>query len=168
MATKANGIPAENTYYQILCKQSGKAIEAADTECIYMNVPGRGKRQQFSFVPAEGGYYKIIGRETGKALDIILAGCENGAQIHQWEVTGADNQLWTLEPGDKGCFFIKSKASGRCLDIVGMSMEDGARIQIWDDMRGDNQQWMLREVKAPGPRKSAVKKAPGKKAAAKS
>ena len=150
------------TYYQILSKQSGKAIEASDNDAVYMSLPTGGENQQFRFEPVEGGW-RIVSRATGKALDIILAGTENGAQIHQWDVTGADNQHWTVEKASRGCVVIKSALSGRCLDIVGMSLEAGARIQIWDDMQGDNQQWKLKAVDAP--KAPAAKKAPARKAA---
>lgn len=156
------------TYYQIVSKQSGKAIEASDNDAVYMNEPTGGENQQFRFEAVEGGW-RIVSRTTGKALDIILAGTENGAQIHQWDVTGADNQHWTVEKASRGCVVIKSKLSGRCLDIVGMSLEAGARIQIWDDMQGDNQQWKLKAVNAPAkkaPAKKAAEKAPARKAAA--
>lgn len=94
------------------------------------------------------GLYKLENKLTGKVLDVINAGSQNGAWLHQWDYIGKDNQLWTLEPAADGRWKVRSKLSGRVLDIVGMSQENGARLQIWDDVDGENQAWKFTEVKA--------------------
>lgn len=160
---------APDAYYQIISRQSGKALEASEDGAVYMNDPGNGESQQFGFVPAADGSWRIVSRLTGKVLDVIWDGRENGAQIHQWDETGADNQLWTVETVSRWYVTLKAKASGRCLDIVGMSTEAGARVQIWDDVRGVNQQWRLKEVGSPAKAeaKPAAKKPSAQKPAAK-
>ena len=173
-AASSRKTPAKGTDYQIISKQSGKAIEVSDNEAVYLNEPSTAPNQQFTFLPTEDGFYQIVSRENGKALDIILGGTQNGAQIHQWPIHGGDNQLWAVESAGRGVYLLRAKASGRCLDVVGMSKENGVRIQIWDDVNGENQQWLLKAIKkAPstakktGTTKTAAKKAaPVKKAAA--
>ena len=110
------------------------------------------------------GLYKLENKLTGKVLDVINAGSQNGAWLHQWDYIGKDNQLWTLEPAADGRWKVRSKLSGRVLDIVGMSQENGARLQIWDDVDGENQAWKFTEVKAA--KKPAAKKTAAKSAAA--
>lgn len=147
--------------YQLLVKKSKLAIAAENDETVCLAAPAAQEVQEWNLV-AVGDCYKIACRQNGRVLDVILAGTENGAQIHLWEFTGADNQLWTLEPAGSGYYKIKSKSSGKVLDIAGMAAVEGARVQIWDDVDGDNQKWKLQEVK-PAAKKTAAKKAPAAK-----
>lgn len=150
--------------YQIVVKKSEFVIAAEDAEVVSLAASAESGAQQWNLVPV-GDSYKIVCKENGKVLDIILAGTENGAQIHLWEFTGADNQLWDLVSAGSGYYKIKSKASGKCLDVAGMVAVEGARVQIWDDVNGDNQKWKLKALKAPAAKKPAAKKAAAPKTA---
>lgn len=161
-----NGISAEK-YYRLVSKMSGKAIDAETDEALWMGKSSRKETQLFSFVPVEDGWYRIVHKKTGKVLDIMLAGVNDGAQIHLWDFTGADNQLWSLEPAGKDCYKIKSKASGKCVDIVALSMEEEARIQIWEDVGGESQVWVLKEAKIAAKKAETAGKTEVKKPAAK-
>ncbi len=137
----------EGAYYIILSAHSGKAVTAGVNNTIYMGAATGAESQQWSFVPV-GECYKLVNRWTGDVADVILAGVENGSQVHQWEDLGKENQLWSLEITSQGLYKIKSKLSGKCLDVVGISQEEGARLQIWEDLEGENQLWTLADNKA--------------------
>lgn len=160
-------------FYKIISKRTEKALTGIGGEEVAMIASAEG--QEWKFEEVADGWLKIVSKDSGKVLDIILGGTENGAQIHQWDYTGADNQLWRVESAGRCVYKIVSKASGKCLDVVGMTDEDGARVQIWEDVAGENQTWKIQAVKAkpsaakaPEAKKTAVeKKAPAKKSAAK-
>lgn len=155
--------------YRISSTQSSKAIDSTDSVSVQMAKTSRRESQLFSILPVEKDIYQIIHKKSGKVLDVMLAGVNDGAQVHLWEYTGADNQLWLIEPCGDGLVKIKSKASGKCLDVVGMSTEEGALLQIWEDVDGENQKWDLKAVavKAAAPKAAKPEKAatPKKKAA---
>ena len=136
--------PQAGAYYAIVSAHSGKAVTAGVNNRLYMGEATGGENQQWAFVPV-GEWYKLVNRFTGDVADVILAGVENGAQLHQWEDLEADNQLWALEPAREGLWKLKSKPSGKCLDVVGISQEEGASLQIWEDLDGENQLWKLLE-----------------------
>lgn len=144
-------------FYKIISKRTEKALTGINGEEIAIVASAEG--QEWKFEEVSDGWVKIVSKDSGKVLDIILGGTENGAQVHQWEYTGADNQLWRVESAGRFVYKIVSKASGKCLDVVGMTDEDGARVQIWEDVAGENQTWKIQAVKA----KSSVAKAPAEK-----
>ena len=162
MAEKKNtagkgSLPGNGMYYQIISVGNGLAIEASETDDVFLKKPSRKICQQFQAVDAGNGFFQLINKQSKKALDIIWAGTQDGSFVHQWEPAGADNQLWSFYPAGKDICLIKAKSSGKCLDIAEMSAEEGAHLQIWEDVGGENQKWKLKEVKA------AVKKVGTKK-----
>ena len=90
-------------YYRILSARSGKAMEADANNRIQMYDVTNAANQFWAFEPADGDGYRIVNRQSGEVVDVILAGTENGAQIHQWEDVGAENQKWLLVPAANGC-----------------------------------------------------------------
>lgn len=162
-----------NTYYTIVSKQSGKALEIEgeskkEGALIQLSQPNGSMVQQWKAVKgSETGYVKWVNRHSGMVLDVIKAGMEDGAWTHQWVDVGAQSQQWLVQPDDDGNAKLISKRSGKCLDVVGMSQEDGAHVQIWTDTDGDNQKWILTPVKAKAPSsgKKTVKKTPAAKTA---
>lgn len=158
-----------NRYYTIVSEQSKKALEAGANNAIYMNDADGSEGQQWSFVPA-ADCYSIVSRQTGEVIDILLAGTEDGAQIHQWEEIGVESQQWIVAHAKKGTYKIFAKTSGKCLDVVGISGENGAHVQIWEDLDGENQHWLIEDptaAKLQSPKKPAAKKPAAKKPAAK-
>lgn len=149
---KKEPVPAGNLkgYYLITAKRNGKAIEIEGSSpdngaLVQLCTPTGAENQQWKLVPVSGEYFQLQCRVSGKVMDVINAGTENGAWIHQWDYAGPDidNQIWYLVPAQDGYFKIKSKQSDKCLDIVGISEAEGARVQIWEDLDGDNQKWKL-------------------------
>lgn len=137
--------------YTITSKLSGKAVTACGETEVRMFSPTGEADQQWMLEETQTGAYRLLSKATGKALDIILAGENNGAQLHQWESAAAPTQGWKLERTEDGCCKIKSAVSGKCLDIVDISLLDDARLQIWEDLDGENQKWMLTALAAPKP-----------------
>ena len=153
-------------FYTITSKLSGKAVTACGESEVRMFEPTEEDRQQWKLVAADTGAYRLISKTTGKALDIMLAGENDGAQLHQWkEDISAPTQSWVLEQTQDGSYKIKSAVSGKCMDIVDISMQDDARLQIWEDLDGENQKWMLNALAAPKPARKP--RAPKKEATAK-
>lgn len=154
MPRKKSEISADR-YYTIVAKQSGKVLQADEDGMVRIYHANGQEEQQWRFEPA-GEFYKIISKHTGQLLDIILAGSENGAHIHQWDDLGAENQLWMLRQEADGSYAILAKSCGRCLDVAGLSQADGSSLQIWDDVGGENQRWQL--LPLPAPRKPVTRK----------
>ena len=147
-------------FYTITSKLSGKAVTACGESEVRMFAPTEEDRQQWKLVAADTGAYRLISKTTGKALDIMLAGENDGAQLHQWkEDISAPTQSWVLEQTQDGSYKIKSAVSGKCMDIVDISMQDDARLQIWEDLDGENQKWMLNALAAPPAKPKAAKPA---------
>lgn len=159
--TKKGGLFDTAADYTITSKLSGKAITACGDIDIRMFSPTGAENQQWKLLEAAGGAYRLLSKATGKAMDIILAGENDGAQLHQWEDLAVASQCWKIEQTQDGCCKIKSALSGKCLDIVDISMLDDARLQIWEDLDGDNQKWELHALNAPKPARKprAAKKA---------
>lgn len=152
-------------YYTITSKLSGKAVTACgDTEVRMFTLTGEDN-QQWKLAQADSGAYRLISKATGKALDIILAGENDGAQLHQWEDISAPTQSWRFEQTQDGSYKLKSSVSGKCLDIVDISALDDARLQIWEDLDGENQKWALNALPAPKPARNP--RTPKKESAAK-
>ena len=165
---KTKKTPAKSTIsaeklYLLVSRHSGKAVEASQEEAVTLQKAARRTAQYWRVEPAGDATVKLISAATGKALDIVWNGTENGAQIHQWEYVGGENQQWILESVGGDAYKLKSLASGKCLDVVDMSCEDGALLQIWEDVNGENQQWILKEVKLPAPKAKTTKKTSPKK-----
>ncbi|MBS6249886.1 MAG: RICIN domain-containing protein [Clostridiales bacterium] len=153
-------------FYTITSKLSGKAVTACGESEVRMFAPTEEECQQWKLVAADDGAYRLISKTTGKALDIMLAGENDGAQLHQWkEDISAPTQSWVLEQTQDGSYKIKSAVSGKCMDIVDISMQDDARLQIWEDLDGENQKWMLNALAAPKPARKP--RAPKKETTAK-
>jgi LysM repeat protein len=89
------------------------------------------------------GYYQIVSKHSGKVLDVQGASTDNGAEIIQYQPTGADNQLWQLVQASGNYYQIVSKQSGKVLDVQGGSTEDGAQVVQYQPTGGDNQLWNL-------------------------
>ena len=166
-----------DAYYTIAAKLSGKVMEAGraeepQDELVSLMDPDGSDRQLWKLQPDEDGCYKLIGKASGKALDIIAAGINDGAWVHQWDaIEHVGSQMWYIEPAEDGCYTIKAHFTHKCLDVVGLSQEAGARLQIWEDLGGDNQKWVIAEAKAakkPAAKSSkaaSAKKSPAKTAA---
>ena len=92
-----------NENYVIVSVRSSKAMEAKNDTVMMMEQTGADS-QVWTFVDNGDGCWKIVSKATGKVMDVMLAGTQNGAQIHQWDDLGAENQLWLAEQQADGFF----------------------------------------------------------------
>ena len=107
--------------------------------------------QSFSIthVAGTGGYYKICFGSNGRCLDIESnpATVSNGNNIHLWDFTGGDNQLWKIERNSDGSFTIRSrKNTDFVLDVNGGTMAQGTNLQLYESNNSDAQKWLLEPV----------------------
>lgn len=93
--------------------------------------------------------YSILAKHSNKALDVSNISLENGANIHQWEYLGNNNQLWIVTKESNGVYSIISVNSNKAVDVQDVSVEDGANIHQWEYLGKDNQKWMINQVE-PG------------------
>ena len=93
-------------------------------------------------------YYKICAKHSGKCLDVSGSSTADGANVQQWDYTGADNQKWNLEPAGDNYYKICAEHSGKCLDVLGFATEAGANVgqHTCYDPPATNQRWKLDHV----------------------
>jgi hypothetical protein len=91
-------------------------------------------------------WYVLVNRSSGKALDVSGVSTADGAQLHQWTRTNADNQQFQFVDAGGGYYRIKARHSGKVLDVSSWSTADGAAIHQWTDHGGANQQFRLADA----------------------
>src|SRR5690606_25787093 len=95
-----------DTWYEIVARHSGKAVEVsggstADGAMVQQWTRHGGANQQFRFVASGGGYYRILARHSGKVLDVFGWNPANGAEIRQWpDLNGTNQQFQVLDSAD--------------------------------------------------------------------
>jgi len=94
----------------------------------------------------DGATYQITNVTSGKALDVAAGSTQDGANVHQWEYVGGDNQHWTLEAVGDGTYRLLAAHSGKALDVAGISDQDGANVHQWAYVGGANQHWRIEPV----------------------
>jgi hypothetical protein len=83
--------------------------------------------------PVIGGRYKIIAKHSAKSMDVSGNSLNDGANVHQWDYVGGNNQRWNVLDGGGGLFKLQAVHSGRCLDVdAGGGTTNGARVQQWN------------------------------------
>ena len=77
--------------------------------------------------------YRIQSVGTGKVLDVQGYSTALGANIQQWDYTGATNQLWMLPNVGNAAGAVENIGSGHVLDIRDWPWVEGngVRIQQW-------------------------------------
>ena len=88
-------------------------------------------------------WYVLLNRSSGKVLDVSGVSTADGAQLHQWTRTNANNQQFQFADAGGGYYRIKARHSGKVLDVSSWSTADGAAIHQWTDTGGANQQFRL-------------------------
>ena len=82
-------------------------------------------------------------RGSGLKLDVSGPSTADGAIVHQWTYTGADNQWWIDPWQADGYTRLFSRYSGKCLGISGGSTAAGAQAVQWTCDGSANQSWYL-------------------------
>ncbi|MFC8797785.1 non-reducing end alpha-L-arabinofuranosidase family hydrolase [Promicromonospora sp. NPDC057138] len=88
-------------------------------------------------------WYVLLNRNSGKAMDVSGVSTADGALIHQWTRTNANNQQFQFVDAGGGYYKIKARHSGKVIDVSSWSTADGAAIHQWTDTGGANQQFRL-------------------------
>jgi hypothetical protein len=88
-------------------------------------------------------WYVLVNRNSGKVLDVSGVSTADGAPLHQWTRTNAENQQFQFVDAGGGYFKIKARHSGKVIDVSSWSTADGAAIHQWTDTGGANQQFRL-------------------------
>jgi VCBS repeat-containing protein len=87
-----------------------------------------------------------------KCLDISGVSLAAGADAHQWDCHGGQNQQFAFYPvvGQPGTYNVIAVHSGKCLEVTSGSYADGAIVQQADCNGGNNQKFRLTSVPALG------------------
>lgn len=88
-------------------------------------------------------WYELVNRNSGKVMDVSGVSTADGALIHQWTRTNANNQHFQFVDAGGGYYKLKARHSGKVIDVSGWSTADGAAIHQWTDTGGANQQFRL-------------------------
>lgn len=88
----------------------------------------------------------IFARHSGKCLDIEGVSTANGADAHQWDYWGGNNQIFKLEWVEAAHYKLIAVHSNRVIDIENQSTANGAQVHQWDWWGGNNQRFRLDPV----------------------
>jgi hypothetical protein len=104
---------------------------------------------KIEFVTAASGLrYNLVARHSGKCLDINGSSLDDGAQLLQWDCSGAANQIFTMVPAGGEWYQIVAAHSNKCLDVD--TSEDthhnGARVRQMPCSGEANQQFKLEDA----------------------
>ncbi|MET7452135.1 RICIN domain-containing protein [Streptomyces sp. NPDC005574] len=91
--------------------------------------------------PAANTFYKILNKNSGKAIDVSSGSTSAGANIIQWNDTGAPNQRWRWVAVGDGTYELVNLNSGQLLDVTGGSTADGATVIQQPDHNSASQHW---------------------------
>ncbi|MDG5806578.1 RICIN domain-containing protein [Streptomyces ossamyceticus] len=93
--------------------------------------------------PAKSTFYKVLNKNGGKAIDVSGGSTSAGANVIQWNDTGAPNQFWRWVAVGDGSYEIVNQKSGLLLGVTSGSGADGATIVQQADDNGASQRWTL-------------------------
>ncbi|MDB4727917.1 RICIN domain-containing protein [Saprospiraceae bacterium] len=142
--SKFDDPPTTESYYQIIAKHSGKALNVnnssiSDGGTISQYSISGEDNQLFRLENIDEGQYMIVSRFSELVLDVPGALKDNGIQIHQWSPTVGDNQLFRFEKKGNGFFQIIAVHSGKALEVAQASTNNAAAITQNTSTGADNQ-----------------------------
>ncbi|MCL6738272.1 RICIN domain-containing protein [Streptomyces neyagawaensis] len=85
----------------------------------------------------------MVNKGSNKTIDVSGGSLTAGANVIQWNDTGAGNQNWRFAPVGDGSYEIVSRNSGLLMDVSGASTADGATVIQSADTNAANQRWTL-------------------------
>lgn len=151
LCASANAQVAAGTYY-LYNRNSGLALDASGaavangTPLIQWPYNGGADNQRWNVLPLGNGQFRVTGVASGRSIDISGGSTANGATALLWDVTGANNQIVTLQDRGVGFFSLVFLHSGRALNVFGASIANGAQIIQWNNDGGLNSQWRFQNV----------------------
>ncbi len=99
---------------------------------------------QYSVHPQ--AWYRIVNRNSGKVLDVSGPSTEDGANIHQWDWLGLENQQWRFEASGDGSLRMIARHSEKAAEISDASWDDGTNVRQWQETGDAAQDWWLQPV----------------------
>ena len=144
------GVPEDGTY-QIINRQSGKALALPDGELgekPQLVQKECGNADAWTIAKQDDGTIVIINAANSDFcvdLKADVGVTKNGTAVLQYPYHGADNQKWYLVPtDDQAAFKIMSALSGKALCVKDASMNENAPVIQWtygNDNADTNDEW---------------------------
>ena len=124
---------------------SGDIHYTMECQCFEVSVEGGGTDTacRWVLVKVENLNSTWSNLNSGLYMDVERVSMSDGARIHQWTYTGANNQWWNTQDsgyGD-GSVNMVSVNSGKCLGVGGGSITQGAPIVQWGCNGNPDQTW---------------------------
>jgi sucrose-6-phosphate hydrolase SacC (GH32 family) len=94
----------------------------------------------------DGATYRIQSASSGKVVEVENGSTSDGANVQQYEWTGADRQKWVAREVSAGIYRFENVNSGKVLDVQDAGTANGDTVMQWDWWGGDNQQWTVDPV----------------------
>lgn len=150
-AYDAAKIDLQNSWFKIIAKHSGKALDVSGGSMGYANVQqwtwANVDQQKWKFISVGDGYYKIVAKHSGKVLDVSERKTDNNRNVWVADsfTQNDDNQKWKPERLEGNTYKIIAKHSGKVLDVSGQSMNDGGNVQQYEWRRDSNRgrEWTI-------------------------
>ena len=100
-------------------------------------------------VPSLSDWFLLRPGHSGMVVDVEGPSQSNGARLHQWLYSGANNQLFRFEPvpGVTGTYTMRVKHSNKVVDVWDGSTDEGEAVIQYDGHNDGNQQFTLQVVR---------------------
>jgi alpha-L-fucosidase len=151
VCVEVNGMPAvlANGVYQLVCAQSGKALDNANTGNeggdIIQWTPNGGTPQQWTVTDLGHGYYSLVCVRSGKALDDNGNTGDGGVMVQRTVSATSYQQQWAITALGGGAYRLVNRHSGKALDNSNNSADLTKMIQ-WTPNGGPPQQWSMTKI----------------------
>ncbi len=88
----------------IVARASNKVMDvdgasSRDGANIAQHIWNKGNQQRWRLEPASRGFFKLVSVNSNKCVDVDESngGKQDGANVHQWQCHGHENQQWRIE-----------------------------------------------------------------------
>jgi alpha-amylase len=89
------------------------------------------------------GTYALIAQHSGKCADVSGISTDTGANIHQWDYGGGDNQHWEAVDNGDGTYRLVAQHSNKVLAVEGGGTSNGDNVVQWDWTGAQDQRWEI-------------------------
>jgi hypothetical protein len=97
-----------------------------------------------------GRTWTMQAQHSMKFADVNGVSTADGAAVHQWTATGANNQRWAAVDAGTGTVTLRAVHSGKCLDINGGGTNTGATLVQNTCDNGNDQKWRVTQTTTAG------------------
>jgi len=146
-------------YWRICNRNSGQVVDvsgvnAADGTNIAQWPDWRGGGQLWAFdevIPfANNAVFSVNAMHSNKVLDVQWNNLNDGANVGQYDWSGADWQKWRVEDAGSGFLRLVSVNSGKLLEVAGASTANGGNVQQFGSNGHACQQWRVENLDQSG------------------